>query len=297
MITEASRIDYSTTDSETDALILEYCLIREHMPRYNSQYIRKQVFQYIIVDTTLDYPTLYISEAPPNSASPKTFGCFHSSGDAHTNLYLLNDVWKTPLCNKPRFPTPAKPCMNYHINKCCAPCGARISREDYASRIGEILTCFSGDCGTTLERLKGRMLRYSGDLDFERAARVKAQLDGITALGMKARRIEASLEDKQVCLFLSAYNEPAYSLYFIRYGKVLVKERFPDKSELCATRLENFAKNLNPTPDEALPFPPTQALLHIAADKLFTPIPPVSEKRQIVEILRRGHRVFIREEN
>ena len=298
MVTETASIEFITTESETDALILEYLLIREYLPRCNSQYIRKQVFQYIIIDTALDYPAIYISDAPPEGTA-KDFICFYSQGGALSALELLNGVWQTPLCGKPSFARASKQCTYYHIERCCAPCAAKITAEDYGKKIAEIIACFSGDCGAVLQRLKELMLRHSAELDFERAARVKTQLDGIAALGMMSKRLETALELKQVCLFISAYNEPAYSLYFIRYGQVTAKERFEKRYGLCDSLLESFAKRVSSPPDklDTSKFPPAQALLHIAADKLFTPIPPDADKQQIIKILRRGHRAYIREGN
>ena len=295
MITESAGVECIVTGNETEALILEYRLIREYLPRYNSQYIRKQVFQYVVIDTALDYPTISVSDKPPPDGGTQASVCFRSPGGAAWAIELLGGVWGTPVCGLARFPPSAKPCMNYHIEKCIAPCAGMPTAEDYRRRISEIITCLSGDCAATLEPLKKRMRQHSDALEFELASQVKAQIDGITALSLKQRRIEPRLEDKQVCLFVSAYNEPQYSLYFIRHGQVLAHERFADRRYPFDAQIAAFAKRLTSLPDipDAHGFPPAQALIHIAADKFFAEIPPGADQQRITEVLTRGRGGFL----
>ncbi|MCL2617181.1 MAG: GIY-YIG nuclease family protein, partial [Defluviitaleaceae bacterium] len=236
MLAEAAQVECIVTDTETDALILEYTLIKQYLPRYNSQYnseyLGEQPLRYIIIGIDMDYPTVYTADAPPECDEAKVLGCFYSIGDTQAKLELICEVWQMPHCNRPRFPPQAKPCMNYHIKKCCAPCAAKVPREVYARKISEITACFSGDCAVTLQKLQEQMLLSAKALDFERAARLKSQIDGVTALAARAKRV-APLGDEPFFLFIRAYNEPACSLAFISQGNVLAWARIEGKA--CAS--------------------------------------------------------------
>ena len=127
MIKETQAIEAIVTETETDALILECRLIKSHKPKYNSMLKKDRSYPFVRIDVTKALPTISISDSILSDGS-KYYGSFYSTQDAQNTIELLGSIWQTPTCGKTVFSGNDRPCLNHHLGKCCAPCGAIIEQ-------------------------------------------------------------------------------------------------------------------------------------------------------------------------
>jgi len=290
---EVYDIETIITDTETNALILECQLIKEHKPRYNSQLKDAKSYPYIRIDTKQVYPTIKIVDIKQND-NCKYFGSFYSKNDAIRCLELLNGIWQIPLCSKSSFSGKNKPCLNHHIDKCCAPCGALISSKTYIERISEIVKCLNGHYAATFNRLSREMKVASKKLEFEKAARIRDSIIGLSKLHKKQKQLYTNFDNKDVYLFFRALNEQCFSLFLIRNGETLKRLDFPSLVEPSDELFEEFIHydvydSISVDDGSFL----TSCLLDIVAQKYFVPVSKRSRAEQIIRKLRDAFVEFI----
>ena len=289
---EIHTIETIVTDTETDALILECQLIKRHKPKYNSQLKRTRAYPFIKINVKNKYPSLTITESS-GEAGMEFFGSFYSKDDAFSAIELINSIWQTPLCLKESWEN-VRPCLNYHIGKCCAPCGKMVESETYRQKAVEVVKCLKGNFKPTLNRLNKEMKEAAGSLEFEKAAKLRDSIDGLLRLQSKQKRIYTDLDNKDVYLFLRAYNERRYSIFFIKNGIMLNRIAFTDLAEpdyecLEAFIQENAGGKITVSDGSFL----TRCILDIGASKLFVPAYKRANVVQLAKKLKNSYKEFI----
>lgn len=242
LVGHIADVDYLVTDSDVEALLLESNLIKEHSPRYNIELRDDKSYPYIKVTLNEPYPRVFITRRLRNDGG-RYFGPYTQVGAMRRNLALIKDLFPVRSCRYD-LPSdrPSRPCLDYFIAKCEAPCVDYVNREEYRSMIEEVLAFLAGDVELVAERVRGRMLQAAERLDFERAGLLKKQLEALRALEQGQRMRFGEREDRDV-IALARMGDLACGLILkVRRGRVLGKEH-------------HFLRNLTaaaPEPPEAL---------------------------------------------
>lgn len=234
LVREAVSVEYRLTDSELDALILEYKLIKQFRPWYNSQLKRDVRHPYLKVDFSQPLPTLYpVYEKDTEEA--KFYGTFYHEDDLRETLGLIQRIWKTPTCEKISFNKVSRPCLNSHIKLCQAPCSGSLNAEVYTNTIREV--CAYLDTGETpiISELRQELTRYADALEFEKAAECKRKLEDLASLKYKARCVFRLPDDRDAVIAIRPYRAEGISLFYIHNAAAVSRRDFPDipdKSEV-----------------------------------------------------------------
>ncbi len=198
MVDNVDDFDYIITDSEFECLILECSLIKQHTPKYNILLKDDKGYSYIRVT---DEPYRRISYALQKADDGARYiGPYKSSYYVKASVEEANKIFGLPTCNR-RFPEDfgkQRPCLNFHIKQCCAPCTGRVKLADYHERVENALEYLSGDSSGTMRLLQERMLAAAEDLDFERAARYRDQIAAMKKLRDKQKVVDIRIDEMDV---------------------------------------------------------------------------------------------------
>lgn len=173
MVSLIARFEYIVTDSELEALVLENNLIKEHCPKYNTLLKDDKTYPYIKVTLDEDYPRVMMVRRMKKDKA-KYFGPF-TNGGVKESIDLINKLCKLKTCNRrlPRDIGKERPCLNYHIGQCSAPCQGYISKEDYAAKIEQAIDFLNGKHQPIIRELKEKMQKASESMEFEEAIKYR----------------------------------------------------------------------------------------------------------------------------
>ena len=172
MVEQIARFEYIVTDSELEALVLENNLIKEHSPKYNTMLKDDKTYPYIKVTLGEEYPRILFARQMKKDKS-KYFGPYTSALAVKETIELLNHLYLLRTCNRalPREIGRDRPCLNYHIKQCLAPCQGTISREEYRERVAQAMEFLNGNYKPLLDDLQAKMQAASEAMEFEEAIR------------------------------------------------------------------------------------------------------------------------------
>ncbi|HEY8747368.1 MAG TPA: excinuclease ABC subunit UvrC [Tepidisphaeraceae bacterium] len=184
--------DFIQTDSEVEALLAENRLIKDIQPKYNARLLDDKTYPYLMVTTGDEFPGVYVTREP-RTKGVKLYGPFTSVYALKEAVTLLQKAFKFRTCHleiredddSRRF---FRPCLLYPIKQCTAPCGARISKDNYAQDITRLLQFLDGNKKGVVAGLEKEMIEASKDLNFERAARLRDEIKALTALGARGKK-------------------------------------------------------------------------------------------------------------
>ena len=171
-VTLIARFEYIVTDSELEALVLENNLIKENSPKYNTLLKDDKTYPYIKVTVGEDYPRILFSRTMKKDKS-RYFGPYTSAAAVKDTIELLNKLYQLRTCNRvlPRDTGLERPCLNYHIKQCLAPCQGYVSKEEYRQQVAGALEFLNGNYSPILKDLEEKMNKAAEELEFEEAAR------------------------------------------------------------------------------------------------------------------------------
>jgi excinuclease ABC subunit C len=227
MVSMIKSFEYIVTDSELEALILECNLIKKHRPKYNTLLKDDKSYPYIKVTVNEKFPRiLYARELKKDKA--KYFGPYTNAKGAKDTIDVITKIWKIRTCNRnlPKDIGKARPCLNYYINQCKAPCQGYVGEEEYKKDIHEIIEFLNGKYDIVINILKEKMNKASEQLDFEKAAEYRDQLTSVNSIAEKQKIVNASMEDQDGIAFAKAHDEALVQVYFVRNGKLIGREHF-----------------------------------------------------------------------
>ncbi len=266
LVQEIRFIDFQITESESDALLLECFLIKKYSPKYNSMLKGDKSFPFIKIDCSMEYPSIRIAyEQDKNS-----FGFFYSESDAQRTIELIGDVWKMPTCGQAVFKN-KRECLRYHLGKCLAPCAQKTEPAEYNKKIQEIIDFFNSKHKKIFSALKKDFKLCMKNLEFEKAENIHINIEKLNYLSKKIKRINTSLNKKNLYLLFRAFNEKELSVFFVKDEKILSRKPF-EIDNINKNELENFIKAQNNKEYSLKPdFVKLSHILEIAADKYFIP--------------------------
>ena len=289
MVKQIARFEYIVTDSELEALILENNLIKEHRPKYNTMLKDDKTYPYIKVTTGEEYPRVLFSRQMKKDKS-RYFGPFSSSQAVRSTIELINRMYGLRDCSRvlPRDFGKDRPCLNYHMNRCCGPCTGNVPADVYRQKIDMALEFLAGNYKPVIRDLTEKMQQASEDMRFEEAIRWRDLLNSVQQVAQKQKMSEGVGENRDV-LGIAVEHENAdadgvIQVFFVREGKLMGREHHymvhvggKTESEILSGFIQQFYA--------ATPFVPKE---------IFLPVEP--EDHQLLEdwlSARRGSRVTL----
>ena len=286
MVRQIARFEYIITDSELEALVLECNLIKEHRPKYNTMLRDDKTYPYIKVTLSEEYPRVLFSRQMKKDKS-RYFGPYTSSGAVKDTIDLLNKLYGLRTCrrNLPKDIGKERPCLNYHIRQCAAPCQAYISKEEYESRIAQTVRFLNGEYQPIMKELEEKMTAASMEMEFEKAAEYRDLLNSVKQIAQKQKITDANDEDRDVVGLAKDGEDAVIQVFFIRGGKLIGREHFymkiaaeEEKEQILTVFIKQYYAGT--------PFIPRLVMLPLA----------IEEKDVIEEWLtkRRGQKAYIK---
>ncbi len=225
MVSQIADIDYFVASSEQEALIMELNFIKQYHPRYNVSLKDDKTFPYLKLDTRQDWPRLYITRRYEPDGR-RYFGPFSSARSVKQTLRLLQRIFPFRICSKEINGKAPRPCLEYHLGHCLAPCTGQVTRREYAQVIKQVVLFLEGKQDKVLRDLKGRMDRAARALDYEKAARLRDQIQAINAV-IEGERVAAVIRgDEDVIAFVPDNDEAYVQVLFVRSSKLTGRECF-----------------------------------------------------------------------
>ena len=222
MVAKIAEIETIVTSSEVEALILECNLIKKYRPRYNISLKDDKTYPYLKVTLQEDFPRLYMTRRLLRDGS-KYYGPYADAGAMHATVKLLRSMFPLRTCRKMN---PDRPCLNYHIKRCLAPCAGYVSKEAYGQMIKSVCMVLDGRT-TELERdLKQRMQAAAEDYAFEEAARLRDQLQAVERLNESQKAVTNNGGDMDIIGFAQDMTGNCLQIFFVRKGKLIGRDNF-----------------------------------------------------------------------
>lgn len=227
MVTLIARFEYIVTDSELEALVLECNLIKEHQPKYNTMLKDDKTYPYIKVTVNEDYPRLFLTRNMKRDKS-KYYGPYTSVGAVRDTIDLIHRLYRLRTCNRclPRDIGKERPCLNYHIKQCNAPCQGYISKEEYRKNVVRAMDFLDGKYDDILKQLEDKMKKAASELDFETAGAYKELLFSVKEAAQKQKITDFGGEDRDVISYASDGKDAVVQVFFVRNGKLIGRDNF-----------------------------------------------------------------------
>lgn len=239
MVENIDHFEYIITDSELEALVLECNLIKEHRPKYNTMLKDDKSYPYIKVTVNEDYPRIIFARQMKRDKA-RYFGPYTSAGAVKDTIELLRKIYKIRTCNKvlPKDIGVGRPCLNYHIKQCAAPCQAYISKEEYNESVKKALEFLNGSYHGVISMLTDKMKNAAADMDFEAAAEYRDLLNSVKQIAQKQKITNSDMENKDIIACAIEGEDAVIQVFFIRDGKLMGREHFHMNMALAEERMQ-----------------------------------------------------------
>jgi excinuclease ABC subunit C len=291
MTEQACELDFFTTASEQEALILELNLIKRYHPEYNVRLKDDKSFPYLKIETNEEFPRIYTTRRLEKDGG-RYFGPFASAWSVRETIKILRGIFPLRYCNKPISGKESRACLEYHIRRCAAPCIGAIKKEEYDQLIKEVILFLEGKQEKIVKQVEARMKKAADALDFETAARLRDQIGAITSV-IEAQSIATRVKGEQDAIAFARESDRAYvQVYFIRNDKLTGRESFVlqgTAEEEPAEIMTNFVEQFY----SSSPFIPPRLLLQYPVKDLGVIQDWLREKRGgsvSVEVPQRGNK-------
>ncbi len=225
MVTKIAYFEYIVTDSELEALILENNLIKEHRPKYNTLLKDDKTYPYIKVTTGETYPRVLFTRKLKKDGS-KYFGPFKSAGSVRDTIELMRKLFQIRDCTRslPRDEGKERPCLNYQIGQCGAPCQGYITAEEYRKKVEQAVDFLSGNYKPVVRMLTEKMEKASADLDFEDAAAYRDLRTSVLEVSEKQKMESGDGDDRDVMAMAVDGTEAVVQVFYVRGGKLIGRD-------------------------------------------------------------------------
>jgi excinuclease ABC subunit C len=217
IIRNARKVDHIITGTETEALILEGNLIKRYRPRYNVDLKDDANYPLVKLDVNTRYPRLSIVRRMKNDGA-LYFGPFPSVSEVRSTLRLIGPVFPLRKCTTREIPRRSRPCLNYQLGRCLAPCCMEVRREDYQEVVGQVRLFLEGRNNELISRLKTVMENASRELNFEKAAMVRDQIRAIEKTVEKQTVVSSKMRDQDVIGLSHSGKEAEVVILLVRGG-------------------------------------------------------------------------------
>ena len=308
MVSLIARFEYIVTDSELEALVLENNLIKENSPKYNTLLKDDKTYPYIKVTVGEDYPRILFSRTMKKDKS-RYFGPYTSAAAVKDTIELLNKLYQLRTCNRvlPRDIGIERPCLNYHIKQCLAPCQGYVSKEEYRQQVAGALEFLNGNYSPILKDLEEKMKKAAEAMEFEDAARYRDLLSSVRQVSQKQKITEGVGEDKDILALYQDEAEAVVQVFFVRDGKLIGREHYymthvpeNNKPEI----LQDFVKQFY----AGTPFIPRELMLQYEIEdaeliekwlserkgsRVYLKVPKIGSKEKLVELAAQNAKLVL----
>ena len=303
MVSHIAYFEYIITDSELEALVLECNLIKEHRPKYNTMLRDDKTYPYIRVTVGEDFPRVLFSRQQKKDRS-RYFGPYTSAGAVKDTIELINKLYQLRTCNRnlPKDIGKDRPCLNYHIHQCNAPCQGYISKEEYRQRVDAAVEFLNGNYAPILKSLQEKMMAASEEMQFEKAIEYRDLLNSVKQIAQKQKITHNDGEDKDIIALAADDRDAVVQVFFIRDGKLIGRDHFyvkigneDTKEQILTTFVKQFYSGT--------PFIPREIMLPEEIDdhevlaewlgekrggKVYIRIPQKGMKEKLVELAQKN---------
>ena len=308
MVSLIARFEYIVTDSELEALVLENNLIKENSPKYNTLLKDDKTYPYIKVTVGEDYPRILFSRTMKKDKS-RYFGPYTSATAVKDTIELLNKLYQLRTCNRvlPRDTGLERPCLNYHIKQCLAPCQGYVSKEEYRQQVAGALEFLNGNYSPILKDLEEKMNKAAEELEFEEAARYRDLLSSVRQVSQKQKITEGVGEDKDILALYQDETEAVVQVFFVRDGKLIGREHYymthvPENNKPAI--LQDFVKQFY----AGTPFIPRELMLQYEIEdaeliekwlserkgsRVYLKVPKIGSKEKLVELAAQNAKLVL----
>ncbi|NLM45859.1 MAG: excinuclease ABC subunit UvrC [Firmicutes bacterium] len=219
-------VDYTVTDTEIEALILESNLIKEYRPRYNIDLKDDKHYPYLRVTVQEEYPRIHVARRVQKDGA-RYFGPYPNAGAVRETIRLLQRLFPLRSCRSLLAPNKQKrPCLNHHINRCLAPCAGKVEPEEYRKVVEEVLLFLEGKQDRLLADLAARMEEAAEKMEFEKAARLRDQYRAVEAVAQKQKIVATTGGERDIIALAAGGGLGCAQLFVIRSGKLTGQEHF-----------------------------------------------------------------------
>lgn len=308
MVSLIARFEYIVTDSELEALVLENNLIKEHSPKYNTLLKDDKTYPYIKVTVGEPYPRILFSREMKKDKS-RYFGPYSSAAAVKDTIELLNKLYQIRTCNRslPRDMGNERPCLNYHIKQCLAPCQGYVSQEEYGRQVAGALEFLNGNYKPILDDLEQKMQEAAENLEFEEAARFRDLYNSVKSVSQKQKITDSTGEDKDVIALYKDEAEAVVQVFFIRDGKLIGREHYYMTHVSGQTKqqiLEDFIKQFY----AGTPFIPRELMLQYEVEdgdllekwlsqrrgsRTYIRVPKIGTKEKLVDLAAQNAKLVL----
>lgn len=223
MVALIDHFEYIVVDNEAEALILECNLIKKNKPKFNVLLKDDKTYPYIKINVKDDFPNVYITRKILNDGA-KYFGPYASAGAASEMVDFIKEKFKIRSCKS--FKYKDRPCLNYHIKKCFAPCMGYISKEEYREQINQIIAILEGKTDKICKQLEEEMMEASKNMQYEKAAYLRDKKIAIERISEKQKVSNISENDIDVIGIARNDVEICIEIFFVRKSKMIGREHF-----------------------------------------------------------------------
>ena len=227
MVSRVADFEFIVTDSEPEAIILECTLIKKFRPQYNARLKDDKSYPYLKIDLTEDFPQIYITRRVTNDGA-RYFGPFATAGTVRKTLDLLKKLFPYRSCTKVITGKDARPCLEYYINRCVAPCIGAVTKDEYRKVVQQVIMFMDGKTEKVVDDLRQKMKEAAQILEFERAAVFRDQVRNIERV-MEEQRIKVDSEDiydLDAIAMAEGQDEAWVEVFFVRNGKLTGRDHF-----------------------------------------------------------------------
>lgn len=222
MVAKIADIETIVTSSEVEALILECNLIKKYRPRYNIMLKDDKSYPYLKVTLNEEFPRLYVTRRQMRDGA-KYYGPYADAGAMHATVKLLRSMFPLRTC---RTMNAERPCLNYHIKRCLAPCAGLVSKEEYGNMIKSVCMVLDGRTAELERDLKRRMQEAADNYAFEEAARLRDQLQAVMRLNEQQKAVTGQDSNMDIIGFAKDMTGICIQIFFVRKGKLLGRDNF-----------------------------------------------------------------------
>ena len=300
MVTHIARFEYIITDSELEALVLECNLIKEHRPKYNTMLMDDKAYPFIKVTVQEDFPRVLFARQMYKDKA-KYYGPYTSAAAVKDTIDLIHKLYGIRTCNRqlPKMQGKERPCLNYHIHQCPAPCQGYISKEEYGESVKKALHFLNGNYTPILKELE--------EMEFEKVIEYRELLGSVKKIAQKQKITNSDMENKDVIAMAKDREDAVVQVFFIRDGRLIGRDHFclhiaadDKKEEILAAFVKQFYAGTPYIPREIMmQYEIGEAevieswLSERKGQKVHICVPKKGEKEKLVELAQKNAKMVL----
>jgi DNA polymerase III subunit epsilon len=252
LLQSVHSIETRILGSELEALLVESRLIKELQPRYNVQLRNYEMYPFIKIDVTTDFPRVFATREV-RADGARYFGPFNSRRAVDATIEVIQKLFPVRTCTRALPPSakPSDPCLRYHMGRCPAPCKGNAAKEKYRDTINEVVDFLARSRGDMMDALRNKMWEAAERNDFEHAAALRDVISHADHVLLGQKLITGAIEANNLLLLYPSAEEAHAELFLVRHGRLVEQRRVPCDEGIIATVLEELIRRaiwLGPPP-------------------------------------------------